>query len=177
MSDFIYTCRKKYWDECFLCYDRDTSVNFLRILLHQRPRAAQWIFKRQIYFHWFIHFPRVFFVLLVLPSIFFVTCNRKNYGSLQHILFIEVQNSWITHDRPQCITLCSKLASLLLNDSIPTHAEGIPSKCVCRGGRYIPTLQALSVKQSLYRKEQDLVEYWLSWYTPDGTVYLSALKS
>lgn len=140
MSDFIYTCRKKYWDECFLCYDRDTSVNFLRILLHQRPRAAQWIFKRQIYFHWFIHFPRVFFVLLVLPSIFFVTCNRKNYGSLQHILFIEVQNSWITHDRPQCITLCSKLASLLLNDSIPTHAEGIPSKCVCRGGGDISPL-------------------------------------
>ena len=46
--------------------------------------------------------------------------NNKNYGSLWFILFIVVQNSWITLDRPQCIVICSKfkMASLLLKNSI-----------------------------------------------------------
>ena len=39
---------------------------------------------------------------------------------LSHVLFIAVQNCWITLDRPQCIAICSKfkIASLLLKNSI-----------------------------------------------------------
>ena len=49
-----------------------------------------------------------------------VIYNNKNYGSLPYILFIAVQNSRITLDRPQCIAICSKLkmALLLLKNSI-----------------------------------------------------------
>ena len=32
--------------------------------------------------------------------------NNKNYGSLPYILFIAIQNSRITRDRPQCIAIC-----------------------------------------------------------------------
>ena len=49
-----------------------------------------------------------------------VIYNNKNYGSLPYILFIAVQNSSISLDRPQCIAICSKfkMASLLLKNSI-----------------------------------------------------------
>ena len=45
-----------------------------------------------------------------------VIYNNKNYGPLPYILFIAVQNSRITLDRPQCIAICSKfkIAALLL---------------------------------------------------------------
>ena len=65
--------------------------------------------------------------------------NNKNYGSLPNILFIAVQNSSVTLDRPQRITIC---ASLLLKNSIETSYK-IP--CILRSFRRRMPLDPLNV--------------------------------
>ena len=49
-----------------------------------------------------------------------VIYNNKNYGSFPYIIFIAVQNSRITLDRPQCIAMCLKfqMGSVLLKNLI-----------------------------------------------------------
>ena len=64
-----YTLQEKYCDERFLSYNWDTPIDFLRILCHDFSSGST-------------YFSRVFFVLLVIPSI----C----------LLFTEIKIIWFT---------------------------------------------------------------------------------
>ena len=96
-----YTIQEKYCDERFLV------INFLSISCHQFQVWRDEFLKDK--FHWIYLSSWGLLCFISYSECLSVIYNIKNYGSLPYILFIAVQNSRITLDRPQCIAICSKL--------------------------------------------------------------------